>query len=211
VTSITNLIIAGGRYQETPAQYIYQSDALNPVYSILTGEFLPNPPPSGTSIGFYRYSDARAYSDNVLGSANAGGTGDRVVSYGTLFLYRTTSLVPPEYWLTGQSATVRIRGRAEITSGPWDNQSSENANGLNVGWYIGAEVYYPPASSNGTPSSAFGFSVPGGTANNPDPIGSFGSVSVTPGQTYVIVVGGLASGVLLPEFFGGVVFQFNQG
>jgi hypothetical protein len=202
VTSISNINIAGGQYQVAPAQFIYQVDAIIPIFSIITQSVLPNPPPPGTTVDSYSYADAGAWGDGILSIANSGGTGDREISFPGLLLFETTSGVAPRYWITAVTYALRIRGLATITFGPWNNRSNEIANGLNVKWQIGAEVYYPATTTNGTPSSAFGFSAPGGTEGTPQPSTFVASVAVNPGQTYTITVGSPS---------GQVNFQFTQG
>ena len=63
-------------------------------------------------------------------------------------------------------------------------------------------MYSPPSPQDGTPSSAFGFSAPGGTQGTPQPSTFVASVAVNPGQTYTITVGSVS---------GAVQFQFTQG
>ena len=195
VTQISSLVIAGGNFVQTPEQWLYSAAAINPILSTIGG--------SPESPEFYTYAQAGSYADSVLAAANSGGTGARDFSYSSIILFGT-STSPPQYWINVAPGTIRIRGVATATSGPWDNRSGQNANGLSgVFWSIGVEYNLPAQTTNGDPSSAFGYTVQGGTQGNPAPTQSFGTVSVNSGETYAINVGG-------PE--GGYVqFQFVQG
>jgi hypothetical protein len=204
VSQITSLLIGGGNFTEIPGQFAYTTGVIAPVYSVFysTGQ-APGPTSVITS---YTYDQAGSYANGVLSQLNSGGTGERDISYNRLNLAYNPNLSPPtiRYWYDlSFSGVITIRGVASQASGPWDNRSGQIANGINSGWFIGVEVYSPPSTTNGDPSSAFGYTVQGGTQNNPSPIENFGTLSVTPGQTYNINVGGPQGGF--------VQFQFVQG
>jgi hypothetical protein len=217
VTSISNINIAGGRYQEIPGQFAYTTGVILPVYSAFTSSGSPVVPPSGTAvIDYYTYDQAGSYANGVLSQLNSGGTGEREIAYNRLELYYNPNLSPANrYWYDlSFSGPITIRGVASQASGPWDNRSGQIANGINTGWFVGVEVYSPPTTQNGTPSSAFGFTVQGGTVSNPTPDGFFGSISVTPGQVYQITVGSPSGGPTgsPPNATPAQVnFQFTQG
>ena len=198
VSQITSLFIGGGNFTETPGQFIYTTNiaaVLSQQTSLTSGTFnLP-----------YDYVQAGSAADGVLSIFNSGGTGQREVGYPQLLLLENPSLPFATRYFSIDTfvGPLTIRGVASRASGPWDNRSGQIANGIGNGWYIGVELYYPPSTTNGDPSSAFGFTVQGGTQNNPAPVEAFGSVSVTPGQTYSINVGGPQGGF--------VQFQFVQG
>ena len=162
----------------------------------------------GSLSNAYTYAQAGAIGDALLARINAGAPAQRTFSYeGLRNVYnpdtgRWYNQADPPF------TTITTQGYAAITQGPWDNRSNEILTGNGQGWYIGGDRYIPPVTENGTPSSAFGFTVQGGTENDPTPSQSFGSVSVTPGQTYQIIVGD-ASGIFLSS--GQVNFQFDQG
>jgi hypothetical protein len=201
VSSISNLGVFGGQFQEVPGQFIYTTDVILPVYSAFTSSGSP----SGTAvIASYTYDQAGSYAEGDLAYFNSGGTGERAIGYNRLLLFYNPNLSPPtRYWYDlSFSGEIIIRGVATRASGPWDNRSGQIANGINSGWYVGVEVYYPPSTTNGTPSSAFGFTAPGGTQGDPSPSVGASFVSVTPGQTYTITVG---------QAGGAVTFQFTQG
>jgi hypothetical protein len=194
VSVITNLGIFGGQYGETPGQFIYTS--LIAVAS-LAGS-------AGTLFQQVDYNYAGNQADGELARLNSGGTGERSTSLSPQFYYyevntnRFAVSFEPIQPLT-------IRGVASRFSGPWDNRSADSIrnSGAPIFWQIGAEVYYPPTVTDGTPSSAFGFSAPGGTQANPSPSTFVSSVAVNSGQTYSINVGGPQGGF--------VQFQFVQG
>lgn len=145
----------------------------------------------------------------MLASVNSSGSGDRTASWPQLQLGTNLFGGTPLYW-TEQLGTnsARVRGLAERSSGPWDNRSGEIANGTGEYWYFGVEVYVPDSTTAGGASSAFGYTVAGVGANEPQNITNFGTQSVTPGQTYTIVVGGPDN--ISGGQSGGVSFQFYQ-
>ncbi len=201
VSQITNLIIGGGQFTLVPEQWVYdaQQTAVASVLSV---------PPAQRADGPYTYAQATSYAEGVLAAYNLGGPGDRIIGYSVLTLGTNILLNPqtsqPFYWTElGGFNSIRVRGPASRTFGPWDNTSGQTANGNGAFWFVGVEVFVPASNQNGSPSSAFGFTVQGGTQNDPNPSQSFGSVSVTPGQTYSINVGGPQGGF--------VQFQFVQG
>jgi len=205
VSVISSLQIFGGAFTEVPGQFAYTTGVILPVYSAFTSSGSPVVPPSGTAvIGYYTYAEAGSYADGVLSQLNSGGTGEREIAYNRLELFYNPNLSPANrYWYDlSFSGPITIRGVASRASGPWDNRSGQIANGINTGWFIGVEVYSPPTTQNGTPSSAFGFSAPGGTQGTPQPSTFVASVAVNPGQTYTITVG---------QSGGVVQFQFTQG
>jgi hypothetical protein len=201
VSQITSLFIGGGNYTELPGFFQYTSN----IAMVLAYQTSSTPGPTVIT-GGSTYAYAGSYADFYLAFANSGGTGERDFGFPQLLLLENPSLSPANrYWQdTTFVPSLRIRGVASRASGPWDNRSESTfANGTGNGWYIGVELYYPPSTTNGDPSSAFGFTVQGGTQFNPSPTEFFGSVSVTPGQTYSINVGGPQGGF--------VQFQFVQG
>jgi hypothetical protein len=206
VSQITNLGISGGQYGQSPGFFQYTSN----IAAVLSQQTSAT---SGTFNLPYTYAQAGNDADGTLALINSGGTGEREVGYNQLILLENPSLPFATRYFSIDTfvGPLIIRGVASRSAGPWDNRSGQIANGTGNGWYIGVDLYYPPETVDGTPSSAFGFSAPGGTQANPSPSTFVGSVAVTPGQTYTIIVGGLSNGTLLPEFFGGVGFQFVQG
>jgi hypothetical protein len=199
VSSISNLGVFGGQFTTTQGVWIYAVN-ITPVYSLQT-----TGSPSATAvITSYTYDQAGSYAEGVLSYLNSGGTGERAVAYNQLVLYENPNLPPlTRYWYDLVfSGELIIRGVASRASGPWDNRSGQIANGLGNGWFVGAEIYFPPTPQDGTPSSAFGFTAPGGTQGNPSPSVGASFVSVNPGQTYTITVG---------QSGGAVTFQFTQG
>jgi hypothetical protein len=108
----------------------------------------------------------------------------------------------PLYWTEplGDN-TLLARGLAERLAGPWDNRSSQIANGSEF-YVFSLEVYVPDSTTSGQPSSAFGYTVNGVGPNQQQNVVNFGSLGVTPGQVYTITVGTTS---------GQVTFQFNQG
>jgi hypothetical protein len=200
VSQITSLIIGGGNYTELPGFFQYTTN----IAAVLAYQTSGSPGPNKIT-GGSTYAYAGNDADGTLAIINSGGTGEREIGFPQLLLLENPSLPPAtRYWQdTTFVGPLQIRGVASRASGPWDNRSGQFANGIGNGWYIGAELYYPPSTTNGDPSSAFGFTVQGGTQFNPSPTEFFGSVSVTPGQTYSINVGGPQGGF--------VQFQFVQG
>jgi hypothetical protein len=194
VTSITNITIAGGVGVFTPGFWAYSTQTA--VSNITT---IPGP---NVTPGPFTYAQAGAAADLVLASVNSSGTGERTASWPQLQLGINLLGGTPLYWteqLGNNSALVR--GLAERFSGPWDNRSSQIANGTGEFWFFGVEVYVPDSSTSGQPSSAFGYTVNGVGPNQQQNVVNFGSLGVTPGQTYSIQVG--ASD-------GYVQFQFLQ-
>jgi hypothetical protein len=200
VSQISSLIIGGGNYTELPGFFQYTSN----IAAVLSQQTSSTPGPGSFNLP-YDYAQAGSAADGVLSIFNSGGTGQREVGYPQLLLFDNPSLSPATRYFSIDTfvGPLIIRGVASRASGPWDNRSGQIANGIGNGWYIGVELYYPPSTTNGDPSSAFGFTVQGGTQFNPSPSQFFGSVSVTPGQTYSINVGGPQGGF--------VQFQFVQG
>jgi len=192
---IIDLFIKGGEYGQTPGQFLYTTGNFNFAFYSLQGTSQP-----GSQAAAYTYAQAGAIADSVLASLNSGGTGERDVSFTQILNNYNPNTGGFYDQPTGYAQ--RIRGTATPASGPWDNRSSEIVRGIGNGWYFGVDVYYPPEVTNGTPSSAFGYTVQGGTVNNPTPIQNFGTNSIIPGQTYQIIVGS-------PSGF--VTFRFVQG
>jgi len=155
----------------------------------------------GSPSAFYTYAQVGAIGDALFAQINAGAPAERSFSYAQI-----VSLYNPNtggYYNNDQpSGTVITRGYPYISSGAWDNRSNAPVQGLGNGWFIGGEKYFPPEPQDGTPSSAFGFSTPGGTQADPSPVTSVASFAVTPGQVYQITVGSVS---------GQVNFQFIQG
>ena len=196
VSTIVNLQVAGGLYFEFPGDYTY-----NTTYG---AAYVPSFDFVGSPGAFYTYAQAGAYADGVLAAANSGGTGDRYITLDPLLLGWNPS-TGGYFTQPSNPQTYRVIGVAERVLGPWDNRSSTPVGGPNqpsVEWGIGVLVYTPGGVSSGSPSSAFGRTAAGTTsAGQPRVIVSASSVSVTPGQTYQIDVGGSS---------GYVTFQFSQ-
>ena len=199
VSSISSINIAGGAFTTTQGQFVYTTNIAAVLSQLVSGSPGPTSVVAPTT-----YAQAGSYADNRLSEFNSGGTGEREVGYSQLFLAENPSLSPANrYWQDFTFVpSLIIRGVASRAVGPWDNRSSQIANGIGSGWTIGVDVYYPPTPQDGTPSSAFGFSAPGGTQADPQPSTFVSSVAVTPGQTYTITVGSPS---------GQVNFQFTQG
>jgi hypothetical protein len=201
VSQITSLLIGGGNFTEIPGQFIYTTN----IALVLAQQTSGSPGPTAVT-GGSTYAYAGEYADFYLGIANSGGTGERIFGYPQLLLFENPSLSPAtRYWQdTTFVGSLTIRGVASRAAGPWDNRSQNTfINGVGTALTIGVDLYYPPSTTNGDPSSAFGFSTPGGTQADPQPVTNFGTLSVTPGQTYNINVGGPQGGF--------VQFQFVQG
>jgi hypothetical protein len=203
VTSISNINIAGGRYTETPERIAYEFYLAN-AFTSTRGTLQP-----GSLSGAYTFAQVGAIADALLARINAGAPAVRTFSYeGIRNNYNSDTggfynEVDPPF------TTITTEGYAAATQGPWDNRSNDITFGTGQGWYIGGNRYFPPATENGTPSSAFGFTVQGGTEGNPSPNGFFGSISVIPGQTYQIIVGTPSSNDSSTP--AQVNFQFVQG
>jgi hypothetical protein len=200
VFQISDLFIAGGQFTEIPGQFVY--DAFIP--AVLSQQTSSTPGPGSFPLP-YNYAQAGSAADGVLDIFNRGGTGERDVGFPQLLLLDNPSLSPATRYFSIDNfiPNLRVRGVASRTSGPWDNRSGDIANGISNAWSIGVERYFPPSTTNGDPSSAFGYTVQGGTQANPNPIQFFGTNAGTPGQTYNINVGGPQGGF--------VEFKFVQG
>lgn len=195
VTELIQLEVAGGMYSTTPDQWIYTSGGSNFGFYSQTGT-----DQAGSISGFYTYEQAGAQADSVLASVNSGGTGDRNVVF-----FPVTSYYNPNtggyYTDFMDPVSLRVRGVATRASGPWDNRSGNPVRGIGNGWYFGVEVFYPGSSSNGTPSSAFGYTAAGATSPGQQTVLVPSYVPVNPGQNYSITVG---------EAGGYVVLRFYQ-
>jgi hypothetical protein len=195
VSSISNLVVFGGQFLQLPERQVYQNLVL-----ALSGI---RPYVQGGTIGSYTYELVNQYVNGTLASVNAGGTGTREVAIVQLIIWEdpNTGVLWSELgpFLTYPS----VRGLMEPTGGPWDNRTGQIVYGTDrVNWSAGIQFIIPPEDVNGTPSSAFGFTAPGGTQGNPSPSVGASFVSVNPGQTYTITVG---------QSGGAVTFQFVQG
>ena len=198
VSTILNLQVAGGLYDNVPGYFAY--DNTGNVYAArYTGSY-DSP---GSSDGL-SYANVASYSNAVLRNFNSGGTGDRSVLYEPISLYWNPS-TNGYYWNFEPAVTLRINGVAERLFGPWDNNSSALVGGPTqppTEWSIVVQVYQEGGEFPGSPSSAFGFTAAGTTsAGQPQVIVGDSVVGVTPGQTYQIDVGGAS---------GYVQFQFSQ-
>jgi hypothetical protein len=200
VSTILNLQVAGGTFTQTTEEWVYFSSLFGVVVSTQSG----TPIQPGDDPVSYTYAQAGSFADAQLASYNSGGSGPRDVNFTNLDLVGFPAS-PPQYWSSiSNFGPTRVRGVLTATSGPWDNRSSQIANGLfpAVFWSIGGETFFPGQTTNGTPSSAFGFTAAGTTsAGQPQVITSASTVSVTPGQQYNIQVG---------DANGYVQFQFSQ-
>ena len=195
VTSISNITIAGGVGVFTPGYWAFSSQTAVSQVTTIPG---PNVTP-----GPFTYAQAGAAADLVIATVNSSGTGERTASTGPRLQLGTNVLGgTPLYWTEplGDN-TLLARGLAERLAGPWDNRSSQIANGSEF-YVFSLEVYVPDSTTSGQPSSAFGYTVNGVGPNQQQNVVNFGSLGVTPGQVYTITVGTTS---------GQVTFQFNQG
>lgn len=177
VNYLVTLEIAGGMYYSTPDSWVYTSILAFYAYFKYDEAGSPN--------AFYTYNLAGSTADRALSNVNAGGTGDRNVSYRL-----ESSFYNPNtggYGGYAETASYRVRGTATRASGPWDNRSSQPVQSGD--WYMGIEVFEPGTSGNGTSSSAFGYTAAGGTSPGQQNFNIQYYVPVTPGQTYYIDVG----------------------
>jgi len=193
VFQISDLFIAGGQSRTTQGQYSYTANIIAFAHYVSTANNRNDPP--------YTFRTAGDYADSILAQFNSGGTGERTVNFTQIINYYNPATTLTSTFF--QLPTYTVRGIASRSSGPWDNRTDTPLDFNTTQWYIGVEVYYPPETTNGDPSSAFGYTVQGGTPANPDPIQFFGTNAVTPGQTYNINVGGPQGGF--------VEFKFVQG
>lgn len=192
---IFDLFIAGGQYGETPGQWINAVGLANPFYSA------EGTSQAGSPSAFYTYAQVGAIGDALFAQINAGAPAERTFSYTQILNFYNPNT--GGYYDSPQpSGTITTRGFAYIGGGAWDNRSNAPVQGIGNGWFIGGEKYFPPQVNDGTPSSAFGYTVQGGTQANPSPVEYFGTNSIIPGQTYQIIVGSI---------FGSVSFRFIQG
>jgi hypothetical protein len=192
VFDLVNFEVAGGLYFSNPDSYEFATAYA--LYAASTSS------PGGSSSDFFTYNQAGSYSDSVLGQFNSGGTGERNISFTPIINYwnPVTSLGTT---VLEDSVTYRIRGVASTFSGPWSNRTNQPARGINEGWYISFDVFVPGSSGNGTASSALGWTAAGATAPNQQTVIVLPFLTVTPGQTYNIIVGSPG---------GYVVLQFEQ-
>jgi len=185
---LVNLTVYGGMYSTTPDQWIYTTN----IYGFYSQTGYAE---AGSPSAFYAYYQAGAAADSILSQMNSGGTGDRTVTIAPNTSYYNTNT--NGYYNFSDFQSYRIRGVASRASGPWDNRSGDPVRGIGNGWYIGVEVFYPGSSSNGAPSSAFGYTAAGGTSPGQQFVTTASYVSVTPGQQYYIDVGATDGSVTL--------------
>jgi hypothetical protein len=159
-----------------------------------------NPAQPGSPFTAFTFAEGNTYVNNFIASANSGGTGERSISY-LILTNNYNSNTGGFFNIYNQVGPIQIRGEVVLQSGPAFNQTNEIVYPFQ-NWFIAHDQYFPPENVDGTPSSAFGSSVQGGTQADPSPSTFVGSVAVTPGQTYNIVVGTVG---------GAVTFQFDQG
>jgi hypothetical protein len=166
----------------------------------------------GNPLTAFTFAEANTYVNNLISFLNSGGTGDRSIDF--VVIINNYNPNTGGFFNTFEAQdTIQIRGDVVLQSGPAFNQTNEIVFPFQS-WVIAYDRYFPPENVDGTPSSAFGFTVQGGTVNDPAPNGSFGSISVTPGQTYQIIVGtpsGYPFGNPTYPTPAQVNFQFNQG
>jgi hypothetical protein len=192
VSVISSLEIFGGAFTTTVGVFAYTTNIFAFAHFVSTANNRSDPP--------YTFRTAGDYADSILAQFTSGGTGERTVNFTQIVNYYNPDTTLTSTFL--QFPTYTVRGIASRASGPWDNRTNTPLDFNTAQWSIGVEVYYPPTPQDGTPSSAFGFSAPGGTEGNPQPSTSVASVAVNPGQTYTITVGSVS---------GVVQFQFTQG
>ena len=191
VSNLVSLYLAGGQYYRSEGQWIRGAQ----------GIFLVAP--GGTQAGnpnsWWTYEGANNYVASSIANMNAGGTGERSISFvGVNNYYNSqTGGFYNEYSSYNYAS---VRGAVELVSGPADNRTNEIVYPTQI-WNISFETYYPPQDNYGLPSSAFGYTVPGGDKNDPYPQASYSNVPVVPGRTYNITVG---------QSNGAVQFQFYQ-
>lgn len=195
VNYLNSVSLTGGSYTESGGGWVYQTGGDNFLFYSQTGTA-----EAGSIFGWYGYDQAGSYADGQLADINSGGTGEREIIYFQVINYFNPN-TGGFYTVYPEPVIKYVRGVATPASGPWDNRSSAQVRGIGNGWYFGIEVYYPPTGGDGTPSSAFGLSVAGGTASTPPGSATYNQVYVDGGSTYTIEVG--SSG-------GSVVVQFYQ-
>jgi hypothetical protein len=154
----------------------------------------------GNPLTAFTYAEANTYVNNLISNLNSGGTGDRSISF-TIINNNYNPSTGGFFNTFEIQDTIQIRGEVVLQSGPAFNQTNEIVYPFQS-WFIAYDRYFPPEDVDGTPSSAFGFTAPGGTQGDPSPSVFASLVFVTPGQTYTIVVGTAG---------GAVQFQFDQG
>lgn len=194
VNQLVSVALTGGAYSESGGGWIYTTGGGNFAFYSQEGTSQ-----AGSVDAFYTYSQAGSVADSALADINSGGTGDRIATWNRIRNYYNPNT--GGFYDEATFVSERVRGTAVPASGPWDNRSSAQVRGIGSGWYFGIEVYYPPTGGDGTPSSAFGFSVAGGTASTSPGSATYTNVNVSGGATYTIEVG--SSG-------GSVVVQFYQ-
>lgn len=188
---IVNLEVYGGMYSSTPGQWVSSGSILFVV--------APGTTQAGNPASFWTYEGVNNYVNATLANLNSGGYGERTVSFVKVNNYYNS--ITGGYYNEYESVTnANIRGQAYLSSGPGDNRTSEIVQPTQI-WTISYEIYIPPETSNGTPSSAFGYTAAGGTSPDQQFVTTASYVPVTPGQTYSIQVG--TSG-------GSVILQFVQ-
>lgn len=191
---LVSVALTGGAYTESGGGWVYVTGGNNFAFYSQTGTSQ-----SGSVDAWYSYAQAGAVGDSALADINSGGTGDRIATWNQVRNFYNPNT--GGFYDQADFVSQRVRGTAVPASGPWDNRSEAQVRGIGNGWYFGIEVYYPPTGGDGTPSSAFGFSVAGGTASTSPGSATYYEVYVNAGSTYNIEVG--SSG-------GSVVVQFYQ-
>jgi hypothetical protein len=156
-----------------------------------------NPAQPGNPLTAFTFAEANTYVNNFIASANSGGTGDRSISY-LILTNNYNSSTGGFFNIFSQVGPIQIRGEVVLQSGPAFNQTNEIVYPFQ-NWFIAHDQYFPPESSPGTASSAFGFTVPGSTVPNQQNLEFYNNVPVTPGQQYFIQVG-TANGYVILEF-----------
>lgn len=189
VSNLVALYIAGGQYYRSEGQWIRGA------------RFLFNFAPGGTEAGnpssYWTYAGVNNYVDSLLANLNSS-TGERTISFVIINNYYNYS-TGGFYNDYDDSGSFQTRGEVLLASGPSDNRTNEIVY-PNQSWIISYETYYPPQDNYGSPSSAFGYTVPGGDKTNPNPDASYSNIPVTPGQTYSIQVGS-TNGVVQFQFY----------
>lgn len=193
VSNLVTLGVYGGQYYTTSGTWLNTVAVATPFYSV------EGYSEAGSPSGFFTYSQVGSIADSLLAQLNSGAPAERTVSYGPITNYYNPNT--NGYWtIFNAFETITIRGYCSVGGGAWDNRTEQPVRGIGAGWYIAGEMYFPPETINGSPSSAFGYTAPGGTQADPSPSVSASNVSVTPGQTYNFTVGN----------GGAVQFQFYQ-
>ena len=140
----------------------------------------------GAIDGAPQYDQVRSSGLATIAGFNSS-TADRTIVWGPSLYYYNPATQKTTF-VGGDFISRRVRGTITPSSGPWDNNSSQQVKGIGNGWYFNGETFFSSPETTGGTSSAFGNTYPGGVGGAATPITTT-NVSVTPGQTYGITVG----------------------